>query len=1078
MKYIKRFLLVWQILLVLTLTANFNVVVAQTAQDNQLGEAQKLFDEAMVLYGQFTSSSLQTALTKFDKSAELFEKAGNPAKLAVSITMAGRIFEGLAKPVEALNSYNKALQISRTINDYDLTSVLYNNLGNILVSVNKQNEALGNYELAISTADKILDPKLSRINKSLTYYNLSRLYETAGNTAKAVEYLDKSIDLGDVTLNADVLATAITSLARIQSSLGDSKSALKLNEQALQIAKQLSDKDLEATIINNIGLVYYNTGDKKTALEKFDAARKILETVFDDALKAQVLNNTAMSYNGLGERQLAFDFLNKTLVLSRQTSNTNLEAYILNNFGLNYLELNDKPQALKYFNSALETVQKNQNKGQEATILLNLGELYSSNLDAENAFNSFAKALKISEDTLDIQLGCSILNNMGLLFLRGKEPQKAIIFLNRALPAAHEKEFRSVEAALLNNLGQAYYQLGENAKAADYYNQAIVVSQSIGNKNQVAGSLGNLMLFWNEKGSPQMAVFFGKQSINIYQQLRGNIVNLDKGLQKTYLNSIEQTYRQLAQILVARGRIAEAEQILGMLKQDEYFDYLRRDDKVADDLKVNISLTPEELEAFKRYGEIADKITSLGKEYSELETESKSFEAGKFPRQARLDELDKQLADANKVFNFFLDNLKQKFGENDKRVAVAAESGTQALLKEINEPHTVIISTIAGKDELNLIVTTADTQRAHTVDIKEADLNNLVADFRDAVKNPAVDPRPSGEKLYKILFPDALKKDLENIKAETIVWSLDGTLRYVPISALWDGRQYLVERYNNVLITLASRDKLNKAATDRTKWTALGVGVSKEADIKSPDGTTKIFTALTAVPAELCSVISDPNTKVQCESLAKNKTGIIKGKSLIDDEFTLQNFKNNLGRYPVIHIASHFSLNPGNEADSYLLLGGVSDRRFTLANLREGGAKFVGVELLTLSACNTAMGSSSKSNGVEVEGFGALAQQQGAKTVLASLWSVADASTRDLMTEFYAQLENNPKIGKAEALRQAQLKLIRGKYAENKDLKNRRSDLVKVDDGKTAAIPFTKDENAPFAHPYYWSPFVLFGNWK
>ena len=91
------------------------------------------------------------------------------------------------------------------------------------------------------------------------------------------------------------------------------------------------------------------------------------------------------------------------------------------------------------------------------------------------------------------------------------------------------------------------------------------------------------------------------------------------------------------------------------------------------------------------------------------------------------------------VFDKFPNDLKVRFGTNDKRVAVV-ESDTQGILKRLNEPRIVIISTIVGKDRLNLIVTTSDTQRAHTVEIKAADLNKLVSEFRDAVKNPAVDP--------------------------------------------------------------------------------------------------------------------------------------------------------------------------------------------------------------------------------------------------------------------------------------------------------------------------------------------------
>ncbi|MCI0490917.1 MAG: CHAT domain-containing protein, partial [Blastocatellia bacterium] len=609
------------------------------------------------------------------------------------------------------------------------------------------------------------------------------------------------------------------------------------------------------------------------------------------------------------------------------------------------------------------------------------------------------------------------------------------------------------------------------AKALVYYNLALPISREVGDRSGEAITLHNLMVLWKDLDRPRVAIFYGKQSVNAYQDLRANIQSLDKEIQKTFTGSNEDTYRRLAELLIAQGRVPEAEQVLEMLKQEEYFDFVRRDDKVAKELLSKLSLTPAEQEAFIRYDALADDLTRIGKEYGQLFAESRNpaYEPGKFPKQARLDELEKQMADANRVFSAFLDELKVKFGEDDIRVALV-DSGTQALLKELNQPRTVIISTIAGDDQLNLIVATTEATRAHTVDIKAADLNNLVADFRAAIKNPAVDPRPSGKKLYDVLFPASLQKDLANIEADTIVWSLYGTLRYAPVAALWDGKQYVMERYASAVITLASRDNLKLTPTDRAQWLALGVGVSK----KFED-----FDALTAVPAELCGIINDPQAQARCRALMRDSEGVMRGRSLLDEEFGLQAFKNNLGRYPVVHIASHFSLNAGKETDSYLLLGGgqtEAERKLTLDRVRdEFKTKFVGVELLTLSACNTAMTAGEKSNGVEIEGFGALAQKQGARAVLATLWSVADPSTRDLMTEFYRRLQKDGQMSKAEALRQAQMALLRGGGQAEPD--NARAARVTSSEGQPGT-GFTRDPARPYAHPYYWAAFTLMGNWK
>jgi CHAT domain-containing protein len=117
-------------------------------------------------------------------------------------------------------------------------------------------------------------------------------------------------------------------------------------------------------------------------------------------------------------------------------------------------------------------------------------------------------------------------------------------------------------------------------------------------------------------------------------------------------------------------------------------------------------------------------------------------------------------------------------------------------------------------------------------------------------------------------------------------------------------------------------------------------------------------------------------------------------------------------------------------------------------------------------------------DGKEVEGFGAVAQERGAKAVLATLWPVADESTRKLMTLFYRNYETKPTINKAEALREAQIALLRGEEASGPVSGERRSTEAVSEAGKTELPPYKTDPHAPFSHPFYWAPFILIGNWR
>jgi CHAT domain-containing protein len=157
--------------------------------------------------------------------------------------------------------------------------------------------------------------------------------------------------------------------------------------------------------------------------------------------------------------------------------------------------------------------------------------------------------------------------------------------------------------------------------------------------------------------------------------------------------------------------------------------------------------------------------------------------------------------------------------------------------------------------------------------------------------------------------------------------------------------------------------------------------------------------------------------------------------------------------------------------DSFLLLGDGS--HLTLADIKFK-LNFTKVELLTLSACQTAVGDDDTARGTEVEGLGAIAEQAGAKAVLATLWPVADASTAALMRILY-QVHKVDRLDKADALRQAQLTLLHGSANVGDSSKAERGLTRASDSGATGN--FKVDPNAPFAHPFYWAPFILMGNW-
>ncbi len=338
------------------------------------------------------------------------------------------------------------------------------------------------------------------------------------------------------------------------------------------------------------------------------------------------------------------------------------------------------------------------------------------------------------------------------------------------------------------------------------------------------------------------------------------------------------------------------------------------------------------------------------------------------------------------------------------------------------DANTVAIVTVTAKEGFHTVMVTQHGRKAFSAEHKAANIAAKVLKFRELLKDPEDQSYLEvSQELYDIIMRP-LEEELLSGGYINILWMLNGVLRLLPLAALHDGKQFLLEKYRNVNITTCS--SIGKQPHEH--WNGLGMGVTLEHEGHSP---------LFAVKDELEGIISMDST-----------SGIIPGDILLDEAFTRDAMESHLeAGYKAVHIASHFELNPANETMSYLLLGDGSKIR--MDELRSLPTLFKGVDLVAFSACSTGLGTAS-TRGREVDGIGYLGEMQGAKTVMATLWPVEDKSTSKLMREFYRLREEG--MTKAEALQQAQLALLKGKI--------------------------TSEEGHDFTHPYFWAPFILIGN--
>jgi len=813
---------------------------------------------------------------------------------------------------------------------------------------------------------------------------------------------------------------------------------------------------------------YTERGQPANAVACF---RRALDSgMYQPADKVWLVNRLGWAYYLLSQYDQAIAAFEQALAIARTMHDRVGEGWSLLNLGRVLAQLSRYDPAIGYFEQALAMMRAGHDRRGEGVTLDNLGLAHQRLHQYDQAIAFHRQALAIAREERVLLRGeprsneGPVLNNLGKAHYHLRQYDQAIAFYEQALADRQARGARLWEGQTFNDLGQVYAALEQYDRARAYHEQALVVLRQVGHREGEGLACAALMALWRAQHQPRLAIFYGKQAINRFQEIREHLQPVAEELQESFRTAKTPIYRELAEILLAEGRLLEAQQVLDLLKAEEYSDFIGR--HATDDARQGrVVLTPEEAAWAARYRAIADRLAALGTEYSALRAKP----ARTADETQRLGVLEVDLAVARQAFEQFLAYLQVEVWQApqvQERIARLAEE-SQGLMDALRDlgPGTVALYTLVTDTAYHVILTTPEVQLAREQSIAAADLARKVHAFRQALdpdqrESVLRDPRPLARELHQILVAP-IAQDLRQAQATTLMWSLDGVLRYLPLAALHDGEQYLLERYRLAVFTPASATRLKDQP--RSPWSGVGFGVSK---------AHGRFPALPTVPDELRGVIRD--------STQPNPEGVLPGLVHLDEAFTDAALRAALRqRPPVVHIASHFQLHPGDDTASFLLLGDGS--HLPLAQLKTWPQPFQGVELLTLSACNTAVGSTG-AEGKEVEGLAVLAQRQGAKAVVATLWPVVDVSTKELMQTFYRLRESQPGLPKVEALRQAQLTLLRGTGPPESAMRpESRAGALGADTSSgpgEALSRFRPDPRAPYAHPAFWAPFVLIGNWR
>ena len=334
-------------------------------------------------------------------------------------------------------------------------------------------------------------------------------------------------------------------------------------------------------------------------------------------------------------------------------------------------------------------------------------------------------------------------------------------------------------------------------------------------------------------------------------------------------------------------------------------------------------------------------------------------------------------------------------------------------LQKIPQGTALLYPLILG-DRLEIILFTPNTiPISRTVKISQEELATLVTEFRGALLDSSnEDVKEPAAQLYKLLIKP-IETELIQAKATTILYAPDGILRYVPIAALYDGKQWLAEKYriNNLIAYSLFDFSPNLKIQPNILAGAFG-GKSNE----------KKFGQF-GLPATIREV----------QAIANSFQNSV---TLIEDQFSRKAIESKFQDHNILHLATHAEFNIGVPDNSFIIFG--NGDKIKLNEITDW--QIPNIDLIVLSACET--GTSTLGNGVEILGFGYQIQKAGAKNAIASLWKVNDEGTQVLMEAFYGELKKGD-LSSTEALHRAQVALIK---------------------------------SPKYNHPFYWSAFFAIGN--
>tara|TARA_B100000315_G_C14591699_1_gene596196 strand:+ start:102 stop:2849 length:2748 start_codon:yes stop_codon:yes gene_type:complete len=861
--------------------------------------------------------------------------------------------------------------------------------------------------------------------------------------------------------------------------------ALEKFEEALRVYRLLNENEGIKNTLHKIGLIYgRDFGNwKKAEIYWMESLEKAVITD-DSTMAAKLRKNLGVVYDRMGKYKKSAEYQKQALNFYERTGNTLKTVQTLKNLGMLYFTQSDYYNAEQQFKRAVYLSKKYGYEKELGRVTLNLGLLNYRTGNYGKSFELFTESEDILGDDLNLIDKINLLINLGMIHRVYGDTLKARIHYDKAMTIATDLGNQGNKAKIYNNMGGLSFDNNDFPEAINQFKKSLEVNEEINAKLSAVKNLKNIGLSYQslkdyekadeylqkaKKISDELGYLWQEGDIELnlgnLETLKGNykksIDHYERGLELAHrLDAADLQYRLYAakgNFYKLRGKLD-----LASLNYDQSIE-------IIESIRSGIGLEANRSKFMENVLPIYQKMIDLQVEFGTIDVAYEYYEKMKvrnlldilegsflvFEEEMTEEEIQTQqeLESSLRVINGDINNFilaedntmrsldslvvrqrsvreeLQQFQErlylNHPEISDKVGSGTPIRFKnaiKLLNTDEAAIAYMSMEDEVVCFVLRRLGRRDFTVDSYRIDLSRdelkrmtrkLLRRFRNE----------DLENFYDLLVAP-LKESLEGVNQVCLI--LDGYLHAIPFQALVDKTtdQHLIEQYSVYYVySLSVLDELRGYGTaGKEKVLAFG---NPEFGTDSDQVATMhgVYKSLPASEDEVKSI------------------GTIYGdraKVLTNADATETAFKNGAEDFGIIHFATHGMLDEVVPLYSSLLMAPDGENDGFLSAWEIIKIQ-MDADLVILSACETAKGQLSRGEGMlglSRAFFGAAVP-----TLVATLWSVEDVATKLFMEEFYTQIRDGVRV--SDALRSAQITLL---------------------------------NNPKYTNPYFWAPFVLFGD--